>query len=133
MCSPHAPRRLGVDDERRGGDDADLRSLLKAADPSTTLFASIADAYAQPSKPPARGAFVFAADNTPAPLPCHISFLWREVDEAMASLLSPLLPLANALGLFLLDFDVYLETRDADTTAEVLVPALRRFFLASKG
>ena len=41
---------------------------------------------------------------------------------------SPLLPLANALGLFLLDFDVYLETRDADATAEVLVPALRRFF-----
>lgn len=112
--------------------DADLRSVITSTDPNTVLFESVADAYTTPAKPPpARGAFVFASDNTPAPLPCHISFLWSEVDDAMASLLSPLLPLAKALGLFLLDFDVYLENRDAQKTASVLVPALRRFFRTS--
>ena len=46
----------------------------------------------------------------------------------MASLLAPLVPLAKLLGLFLLDFDVYLEARDADATAARVVPAVRRFF-----
>ena len=41
-----------------------------------------------------------------------------------------LLPLARALGLFVLDFDVYLRSRDAEPTARLLVPALRRFFLS---
>ena len=109
--------------------NADLRTVLTSEPSPPVLFDSLTDAYATPAKAPARGAFVFAADNTPAPLPCHISFLWREVDEAMASLLAPLLPLAKLLGLFVLDFDVYLETRDADRTAALLVPALRRFFL----
>ena len=117
------------------GADADLRPLLAAVGPSgqpTTLFASLDDAYAAPTqRPPLRAAFVFASDNSPAPLPSHISFLWSEVDDAMVSLLSPLLPLAKALGLFLLDFDVYRENRDAEQTAAALVPALRRFFLSS--
>jgi pimeloyl-ACP methyl ester carboxylesterase len=108
----------------------DLRPLLAGA-ADTTMFASLEDAYMTPTKPPARGAFVFADDNSPLPLPCHISFLWAEVNEAMVSLLSPFLPLAKALGLFLLDFDVYRENRDADQTAARLVPALRRFFLSS--
>eukprot|EP00908_Phaeocystis_cordata_P017072 Transcript_28407.p2 GENE.Transcript_28407~~Transcript_28407.p2 ORF type:complete len:235 (-),score=70.73 Transcript_28407:46-750(-) len=117
------------------GEEADLRPLLAAPGPSgqpTTLFASLADAYAAPERrPPPRAAFVFASDNSPAPLPNHISFLWSEVDDAMVSLLSPLLPLAKALGLFLLDFDVYRENRDAEQTAAALVPALRRFYLSS--
>ena len=116
------------------GAEADLRPILAAAGPGeqeTTLFASLGDAYASPKRPPKRGAFVFASDNSPAPLPNHISFLWSEVDEAMVSLLSPLLPLAKALGLFLLDFDVYVANRDAEQTAAALVPALRRFFLSS--
>ena len=110
--------------------DPDLRNVL-AADGDTVLFESLATAYPTPARPPARGAFVFAADNSAAPLPCHISFLWSEVNDAMISLLSSLLPLAKALGLFLLDFDVYRETRDAEATAALLVPALRRFFLSS--
>ena len=65
-------------------------------DQETTLFASLAEAYASPRNPPKRGAFVFASDNSPAPLPNHISFLWSEVDDAMGSLLSPLIPLAKA-------------------------------------
>ena len=109
----------------------DLRSAL-IADGPCTFFSSLGEAYASPTASlPPRAAFIFTADNTPAPLPNHISFLWKEVDESMASLLSPLLPLAKALGLFLLDFDVYLENRDAEQTAEVVVPALRRFFLSS--
>ena len=48
------------------------------------------------------------------------------------SALLPLWRLAGfALGLFLLDFDVYRENRDAEQTAAALVPALRRFFLSS--
>ena len=116
------------------GAGADLRPLLAAAGPGgqpTTLFASLSEAYATPQRPPKRGAFVFASDNSPAPLPCHVSFLWSEVDEAMVSLLSPLLPVAKGLGLFLLDFDVYRANRDAEQTAAALVPALRRFFLSS--
>ena len=111
----------------------DLRSALEAdTSARCTFFGSLDDAYpSQTASIPKRGAFIFADDNSPSPLPCHISFLWSEVDEAMASLLSPLLPLAKALGLFLLDFDVYLETRDADRTAAQVVPALRRFFLSS--
>ena len=49
----------------------------------------------------------------------------------MVSLLSPLIPVAKALGLFMLDFDVYCENLDAEQTAAALVPALRRFFLTS--
>ena len=116
------------------GAEADLRPILAAASPDgqeTTLFASLSDAYASPKRPPKRGAFIFASDNSPAPLPNHISFLWSEVDEAMVSLLSPLIPLAKGLGLFLLDFDVYVANRDAEQTAAALVPALRRFFLSS--
>ena len=117
-----------------GSGDVDLRPTIVAADRKTVLFDQLSDAFATPGKPPPRrGAFVFASDNTPSPLPSHISFLWSEVDEAMISLLSPFLPLAKALGLFVLDFDVYLETRDAERTAQQLVPALRRFFLSSSG
>ena len=46
----------------------------------------------------------------------------------MVRLLSPLIPVAKALGLFLLDFDVYTERRDAEPTARLVVPAVRRFF-----
>ncbi|KAL1503119.1 hypothetical protein AB1Y20_011182 [Prymnesium parvum] len=113
----------------------DLRPTLvgggAASGGTLHLFERLEDAYAVPSRPPPVAAFVFAEDNTPLPLPCHISFLWREVNDAMCSLLGPLLPLARALGLFVLDFDVYLKTRDADKTAAQVVPALRRFFLAS--
>jgi len=113
------------------GSEVDLRPLISST-PGTKMFGSLGEAYSDPKcAPPGRGAFVFAADNSPLPLPCHISFLWSEVDDAMGSLLSPLLPLAKVLGLFLLDFDVYLENKDAEKTAAALVPALRRFFLAA--
>ena len=63
-----------------------------------------------------------------APLPCHISFLWEGVNDAMIDFLAPLLPLARALGLFVLDFDVYMAQRDSARVASDLVPALLRFY-----
>lgn len=111
--------------------DPDLRAVLD--DGETEIFGDVRDAYASPSRrAPAKGAYVFAAGSSPVdPLPCHISFLWEAVDDAMVDLLLPLLPLAKALGLFLLDFDVYREQRDAAATAAVVVPAVRRFFLTN--
>ena len=43
---------------------------------------------------------------------------------AMVGVLSPLLPVARALGVPLLDFDVYDQTRDSDAVAADLVPAV---------
>jgi hypothetical protein len=42
----------------------------------------------------------------------------------MVDVLGPLLPLARALDVPLLDFDVYQQTRDSDEVAAVLVPAV---------
>lgn len=117
-----------------GAGVTDLRPLLESAVPegkTSVLFTNLNDAYASLDLPAEYGVFVFADDNSRLPLPCHISFLWNEVNDAMASLLSPLLPLAKALGLFVLDFDVYLQNRDSKQIAEQTVPALRRFFLSS--
>ena len=61
-------------------------------------------------------------------LPNHISFLWRGTNEALFELLAPLLPLARALNLFLLDFDAEKEAKLAEPTAAQIVPAMRRFF-----
>jgi hypothetical protein len=73
-----------------------------------------------------------AAPSSP-PLPCHISFLWSASNNALVSLLAPLLPLAQALGLFVLDFDVFLRNRDSEATAARTAPAVRRFFLVGSG
>jgi len=56
--------------------------------------------------------------------PCHISFLSSRTNMAMVGVLSPLLPVARALGVPLLDFDVYDQTRDSDAVAADLVPAV---------
>jgi len=61
-------------------------------------------------------------------LPCHISFLSTQTNDALLSYLSPLLPLARALKTPLLDFDVYSLTRDSAATAAVFVPAVSAFF-----
>ena len=107
---------------------ATFSALIGTATPPTHCAAS---------RQPRRGAFIFSKANggggvaVAPPLPCHISFLWTASNEALAGLLAPLLPLAKALGLFVLDFDVYLENRDAQRTADQVVPAVRRFFLAN--
>jgi len=63
------------------------------------------------------------------PLPCHISFLSSEANNAMISLLSPLLPVARALEVPVLDFDKYLALQDADSVAAEVLPVIERFFI----
>ena len=58
------------------------------------------------------------------PLPCHISFLSSRTNDAMVDVLGPLLPVARALGVPVLDFDRYQVTRDSDEVNETLVPAV---------
>ncbi len=102
---------------------------------TTPRFPAAADAFAggEGRREGRRGALIFSESSRgglplEVPLPSHISFLWAESNEAMVRLLSPLIPVAKALGLFLLDFDVYTERRDAEPTARLVVPAVRRFF-----
>jgi len=59
--------------------------------------------------------------------PCHISFLSSQTNDAMVSLLGPLLPLARLLGVPVLDFDRYLEQRDSDVTASTWIPVTAAF------
>jgi pimeloyl-ACP methyl ester carboxylesterase len=54
--------------------------------------------------------------------PNHISFLAEGPNDAMVEFLSPLLPLARALGIPLLDFDKYQLSRDGKATGEVVIP-----------
>ena len=56
--------------------------------------------------------------------PNHISFLSSRTNDAMIATLSPLLPLATALDIPMLDFDVYAKTLDSDKVAAELVPAV---------
>ena len=77
---------------------------------------------------PLRGALLFTGSGPNAALPNHISFLWSRSNDALLSFLSPLLPVAKLLRIFVLDFDVYKRERDSHRTARSLVPTLRRFF-----
>jgi len=121
-----------------GGADYTIQGALLDADRAngftTQRFTSAAEAFA-PGTRCRRGALIFSEESragvpAAAPLPNHISFLWEQSNEALVQVLSPLLPLAKFLGLFLLDFDVYTETRDSEPTARLIVPAVRRFFNA---
>jgi hypothetical protein len=128
----------GVDVVANLASDADLGRG------ATTFYSQAADVFAERS-PPRRGALIYRekegglplepAEGSPLPagatqLPNHISFLWTGVDEAMIDLLSPLLPIAKALRLFVLDFDTYIDARDAEATASDVGPAVIRFFAA---
>lgn len=98
-----------------------------AAGVPTTIFSTADAAYASGATPTALGAILYLEGEADL-LPNHISFLWRGTNEAMFELLAPLLPLARALNLFLLDFDVEIESRLAEPTAAQLMPAVCRFF-----
>ena len=56
--------------------------------------------------------------------PNHISFLAGNVNDAMVNFLSPLLPVAQALKIPVLDFDKYKESRDSEATAKVVLPLI---------
>lgn len=72
---------------------------------------------------PARAALVFDRPDAPN----HISFLAEGVNDAMIDLLSPLLPVAQALSIPVLDFDRYQISRDSRVTAEVVRPLIARY------
>ena len=67
---------------------------------------------------PKRAALVFDRPDAPN----HISFLSEGVNDAMIDLLSPLLPLAQSLGIPVLDFDRYQISRDSRQTALAYQP-----------
>jgi len=75
---------------------------------------------------PYRSVYVFS--DSPSS-PNHISFLAENVNDAMISFLSFLLPIAKALNLPVLDFDKYRDSRDSRATAAKVVPLIRKFLL----
>ena len=75
---------------------------------------------------PKKTAFIFTQSTTPQP-PNHISFLSEGVNDSMINFLSPLLPIAQALKIPVLDFDKYKESRDSKPTADVVIPLISAF------
>lgn len=59
--------------------------------------------------------------------PNHISFLAGNVNDSMVDFLSPLLPVAKALNIPVLDFDKYQESRDSQAVAEIVIPTIRSY------
>ena len=76
-----------------------------------------------PAKFPRKAALLFRRP----PAPNHISFLAEGVNDSMIDFLSPLLPVATLLGVPVLDFDRYKESRDAELTAGRVVPVVTEF------
>lgn len=76
-----------------------------------------------PSQIPAISALVFDRPDAPN----HISYLSENVNEAMVSFLAPLLPVAQALSIPVLDFDKYQQSRDSVQTANILKPVISDF------
>lgn len=70
-----------------------------------------------------RVALVFDRSDAPN----HISFLAESVNNAMISLLSPLLPVAHVFSIPMLDFDKYQLSRDSQATAKIVTPLVVRF------
>jgi dienelactone hydrolase len=101
----------------------------KEAIPSDFALLSPEDAAASTSaagsrrRLPGRAAVVLEGDDAPN----HISFLADNVNTAMIDLLSPLLPLAQALKIPVLDFDRYQRSRDSVSTAKIVHPLVVQY------
>jgi hypothetical protein len=80
------------------------------------------------TKIPDRSALVFDREDAPN----HISFLAENVNDAMISFLAPLLPIAQAFEIPVLDFDKYVTSRDSAKTAEKLKPLILNFLLGNE-
>jgi hypothetical protein len=59
--------------------------------------------------------------------PNHISFLADGTNDAMIDMLSPLLPVAQAMNIPVLDFDKYRRSRDSKQTAQVVIPLVTNY------
>jgi len=75
------------------------------------------------SKKLKRAALIFRGENAPN----HISYLSENVNDAMLSFLSPLLPVTKTLSIPVLDFDKYADSRDSVATGRVLKPLISSF------
>jgi hypothetical protein len=110
----------------------DIRAAARGA--VAAVFEDSSGAEVMSSLPAAsvgvRLALLFNRGGASPTLPCHISFLDPRSNDAMVSFLSPLLPLARLLGVPVLDFDVYQETRDSEQTASMVLPPIVQFFKA---
>jgi hypothetical protein len=76
-----------------------------------------------PSNLPTRAALVFDRPDGPN----HISYLSENVNEAMVDFLSPLLPMAQAMSIPVLDFDRYQLSRDSAQTGAIVRPVISDF------
>lgn len=110
---------------------ADIRAIASTPTSAVAVYSNAQGAMTLASSAyaayPKRAALLFDDDSSAA-APSHISFLDPRSNDAMTEFLSPLLPLAQLLRVPVLDFDVYQERRDSEATAEVVLPALSRFF-----
>ena len=96
-------------------------SRLQSMIPSD--FVRLDEATMMESPLPSRGVIIFDRPDGPN----HISFLAGNANDAMVSFLSPLLPVAQALSIPVLDFDKYKESRDSAQTADVVIPLISTY------
>jgi hypothetical protein len=72
----------------------------------------------QLSEIPSKASLLFDRPDAPN----HISFLADGTNDAMIDMLSPLLPVAQAMKIPVLDFDKYQTSRDSKQTAAIVIP-----------
>lgn len=78
-----------------------------------------------PTMIPRKAALIFDRPDAPN----HISYLSENVNDAMVSFLSPLLPVAQAMSIPVLDFDKYQVSRDSQPTAAIIKPLISNFLV----
>ena len=78
-----------------------------------------------PALIPSHAALIFDRPDAPN----HISYLSESVNDAMVNFLSPLLPVAQALSIPVLDFDKYQLSRDSKPTAAIIMPLISDFLV----
>lgn len=92
-----------------------------AIPPEYTLLEE--SSLSQLSRIPPKSFLLFDREDAPN----HISFLAGGTNDAMIDLLSPLLPVAQAINIPVLDFDKYQTSRDSQQTAEVVIPLVTSY------
>jgi hypothetical protein len=93
----------------------------EAIPPEYTLLEE--SSLAQLSRIPPKSFLLFDREDAPN----HISFLAGGTNDAMIELLSPLLPVAQAISIPVLDFDRYQTSRDSQQTAEIVIPLVTSY------
>lgn len=97
------------------------RSRLESMLP--TDFVRLEEATLLDKPLPPKAVLIFDRDDGPN----HISFLAGNVNDSMVSFLSPLLPVAQALSIPVLDFDKYKISRDSVATSNVVIPLVSSY------